>query len=87
MIFTSPLHFPSFRNYKEIGVPYLFMSRERKSDELLFRRLLYKKLTRLLYKKLTRYNNVSLTVNYVFVLPLLERAMSYSFGSCYKEGN
>lgn len=79
MIFTSPLHFPSFRNYKEIGVPYLFMSRERKSDELLFRRLLY--------KKLTRYNNVSLTVNYVFVLPLLERAMSYSFGSCYKEGN
>ena len=52
----------------------MFMSRERKSDELLFRRLLYKKLTRLLYKKLTRYNNVSLTINSVFVLPLIRKS-------------
>lgn len=43
------------------------MSRERKSDELLFMKLLY--------KKPTRDNNVSLTVNSVFVLPLLERKL------------
>ena len=62
-----------------IGTSIFYLKEALESDELLFRRLLY--------KKLTRYNNVSLTVNYVFVLPLLERAMSYSFGSCYKEGN